>query len=214
MKANRKDFIFDMETIGANVMVCPIVDIAYATFEWDRFIQDPYSFEELTGMVITAKADIADQMTNYGCKYTKSDVEWWQSLPKEARDKLKRTDKDLTLAQFCDTILSYLREVKNVDYWWSRGNNFDPVILDRVMRLTGNVDLFKEYLKFYKARDVRTHIDAKFNYTTRNGFIPVADENYWKDAFVAHDSTHDVAADILRLQAMHRAENDLEQVER
>jgi hypothetical protein len=61
---------------------------------------------------------------------------------------------------------------------------------------------------------VRTHIDAKFNYTTRSGFIPVADEKYWESAFVAHDSTHDVAADVLRLQAIHRAENDLEQIER
>jgi len=195
-------------------MACPIVDMAYATFEWDRFLSDPYSFDELTQMVYTAKADISDQISNYGCKYTKKDIEWWQALPKEARDKLKRSDQDLTLVQFCDTILSYLREVKNVDYWWSRGNNFDPVILDRVMRLTGNEHMFKEYLKFYKARDVRTHIDAKFNYTTRSGFVPVADEEYWKTAFVAHDSTHDVAADILRLQAIYRAENDLEQVER
>ena len=77
--------------------------------------------------------------------------------------------------------------------------------------LEKKVDSFNQYLKFYKARDVRSHIDAKFNYTTRNGFVPVADEEYWKTAFIAHDSSHDVAADVMRLQTIHRAEHDLEQ---
>jgi len=44
--------------------------------------------------------------------------------------------------------------------------------------------------------------------------VPVSDVDYWNSAFVAHDSTHDVAADVLRLQAIHRAENDLEMVEK
>ena len=212
MKENRKDFIFDLETIGANVHVCPVVDMAYVAFEWDRFIYDPYSFQELTELVQSVKLDVADQVKNYNCSYTERDVWWWEKLPKEARQKLKRTSNDLTVADFCDTILHYLRQEGSVDYWWSRGNTFDPVILWRLMWAEGHGDLLDEYLKFNKVRDVRTHIDAKFNYTTRSGFIPVADEKYWESAFVAHDSTHDVAADVLRLQAIHRAENDLEQV--
>ena len=82
------------------------------------------------------------------------------------------------------------------------------------MMSTGNNDALNRALKFYTVRDVRTHIDAKFDYSTKSGFVPVADEEYWKKAFIAHDSTHDVAADILRLQAIHRAENDLEQTDR
>ena len=214
MKANRKDFIFDLETIGADVHRCPIVDMAYATFEWDRFIQNPYSFQELTELVQSVKVDIAEQVDRFGCKFTKHDVYWWEKLPKEARDKLKRSENDLTVDQFCVTIIKYLREQDKLDYWWSRGNTFDPVILGRIMHEAGHGYLLDQYLKFYKVRDVRTHIDAKFDYTTRSGFIPVADEKYWESAFVAHDSTHDVAADILRLQAIHRAENDLEQVEK
>jgi len=212
MNENRKDFIFDLETIGANVHVCPIVDIAYTTFYWDRFIEQPYSFEELTGMMQTNKASIIDQMKNFGCSYKKSDVEWWEKLPDHARDKLNPQKTDLTTQEFCDTIIKYLVAEKKIDYWWSRGNTFDPVILWRFMNACGNGYTFDEYLKFYKVRDIRTHIDAKFNYTTRSGFVPVSDTDYWERNFVAHDSTHDVAADILRLQAIHRAENDLEQV--
>lgn len=214
MNEGRKDFIFDMETIGANVHVCPVVDMAYCTFEWDRFKNDPYSFQELTELVQTVKLDIADQVKNYNCSYSERDVWWWEKLPKEAKQKLKRTENDLTVTNFCDTILQYLRNEKSIDYWWSRGNTFDPVILWRLMWAEGHGDLLDEYLKFYKVRDIRTHIDAKFDYTTRSGFIPVADEAYWQQAFVAHDSTHDVAADILRMQAIYRAENDLEQVRR
>ena len=43
--------------------------------------------------------------------------------------------------------------------------------------------------------------------------LSVADV-YWEEAFVPHDSVHDIFADIMRLQTTHRAENDLKQVER
>ena len=214
MKKGRKDFIFDLETIGANVFHCPVVDVAYTTFEWDRFAEEPYTFEEVASTVQTLKADVNDQMQNYGTKFNKADVEWWERLPKLARDKLNRTEKDLTVVEFCDTILAYLREQRNIDYWWSRGNTFDPVILNRLMLATDNMPTLDQYLKFYKVRDVRSHIDAKFDYTTRNGFVPVSDESYWSTAFIAHDSSHDVAADVMRLQTIYRAENDMEQTAR
>ena len=214
MNKNRQDFIFDLETIGANVFVCPVVDMAYSTFSWDRFLNDPYSFEELADTIQTVKLDIKDQLDNYNCSFKKDDVAWWESLPKEARDKIKPSSNDLTVTEFCDTIVAYLKDSGKIDYWWSRGNTFDPVIIQRHMWATNNGTAFDNALKFWKVRDVRTHIDAKFNYTTRSGFVPVADEEYWKKSFIAHDSTHDVAADILRLQTIHRAENDLEQLDR
>ena len=62
MNKNSKNFIFDMETIGANVLVCPVVDMAYACFDWERFVEDPYSFEEIVGEVQTVKLSITDQM--------------------------------------------------------------------------------------------------------------------------------------------------------
>lgn len=214
MKKNRKDFIFDLETLGANVHICPVVDMAYAVFEWDRFLDEPYTFEELTQMVHTVKVDVEDQVNNYGCSFKKTDVEWWSKLPKIARDKLKRTKNDLTVVDFCDTIIEFLKDNPKIDYWWSRGNTFDPIIIWRLMNDTNNESTFDRNLKFYKVRDIRTHIDAKLNYETQNGFIPLADATYWENSFVAHNSTHDVAADILRIQAIHRAENDLEQTTR
>ena len=210
----KNNFIFDMETIGANVMVCPVVDMSYTTFVWQRFLDKPYTFNELVDSVKTVKLSVMDQMKNYNCSFKKEDVAWWEKLPKHARDKIKASSSDLTVTDFCDTILTYFREQKNIDYWWSRGNTFDPVILDRLMKATGNESACNQYLQFWKVRDVRTYIDAKFNFSTKSGFVPLADEKYWNETFVAHDSSHDVAADVLRLQAIIRAENDLEQTTR
>ena len=212
MDKRRKDFIFDLETIGANVHVCPIVDIAYTTFYWDRFLEEPYSFQELIETIQTNKASIKDQMQNFGCSFKKSDVEWWEKLPHHARSKIKSSENDLTMQDFCDTIIRYLFSEKNIDYWWSRGNTFDPVIIWRFMNACNRGEAFNEYLKFWKVRDIRTHIDAKFDYTTRSGFVPVSNVDAWERTFVPHDSTHDVAADVLRLQAIYRAEHDLEQI--
>ena len=61
-------------------------------------------------------------------------------------------------------------------------------------------------------RDMRTYIDAKFNFDTANGFCPIADQQKWDRAFKKHDSSWDVLADVLRLQAIARAENDMEQI--
>jgi len=210
----KTNFIFDMETIGANVLVCPVVDMAYTTFVWQRFLDEPYTFQELVDSVQTVKLSIMDQMKNYNCSFKKEDITWWENLPKHARDKIKESDSDLTAVDFCDKIVAYLKEQKKLDYWWSRGNSFDPVILDRLMKATGNDSAYSQYLQYWKVRDVRTYIDAKFNFTTKSGFVPLADEKYWEETFVAHDSSHDVAADVLRLQAIFRAEHDLEQTTR
>lgn len=210
----KQDFIIDFETIGQSVMRCPIIDAAYVAFDWDRFDSNPYSFEELASLVHTDKLDVHDQVTRGGCSFKKSDLQWWENQSVEAKSKLIPLKTDLTIEQFSDNIFKYLREVGKINYWWSRGNTFDPVLLERVMVELDQHHLMNEYLRWWRIRDTRTWIDAKFNFTTRSGFIPVSDEEYWNKTFVGHDSTHDVAADVLRLQAIYRAEKDLEQIER
>ena len=209
----KQDFIIDFETIGQNAMKCPIVDAAYVVFDWDRFNSDPYSFLELTSLVKTDKFDVNDQVNN-GCSFGKDDLAWWQRQSSEAKANLKPSENDLTIEEFSVNIFKYLREVGKVEYWWSRGNTFDPVLLERVMNKLDQHLLMNEYLRWWRVRDIRTWIDAKFDFSTKNGFIPIADVEYWENTFIGHDSTHDVAADVLRLQAIHRAENELEQVER
>lgn len=210
----RTDFIMDFETIGQNSRRAPALDCAYTTFVWDRFLDEPYSFNELTSSINRVKISIEDQVKNYDFSYKEEDLNFWLQQPPEVRKNIKPTSSDATVEQFIATLIDYLKHADKIEYWWSRSNTFDPILLDHLSESVKQNFLVGEYLKFWRVRDIRTFIDAKFNFTTRNGFVPVADEEWWNNNFNAHDSTHDVAADILRLQAIHRAENDLKQVER
>jgi hypothetical protein len=63
-----------------------------------------------------------------------------------------------------------------------------------------------EYLPHWSLRDTRTWIDAKLDFPRKNGFCPIEDEKIWEQTFKAHDSAWDILADVLRLQAIDRAE--------
>lgn len=123
---------------------------------------------------------------------------------------------DLNALQFMEKLIDYLRSEGKIDYWWSRSNSFDPVILDRIAQNANKTSLLGDHLKYWAVRDTRTFIDAKFDFKVpggKNGFVPVSDIAKWEYNFKAHDSKHDVAADVLRLQTIVRAEADLEQIE-
>jgi len=206
-------FIIDFETIGQNSREVPAIDCSYTTFDWSRFTENPYSFKELVLGMNQAKFDIKDQMTNHGCKYNERDLQWWLDQPPELRVNLKPSANDLTPAQFMEKLIDYLRSADKIERWWSRSNSFDPVILERLAQYANKTSLMGNYLKYWSVRDTRTFIDAKFDFPKLNAFVPVSDTAKWEYNFKAHDSKHDVAADVLRLQAITRAENDLEQIE-
>lgn len=210
-------FIIDFETIGGNSREIPAIDAAYTVFDWERFTTNPYSFKELVIGMEHAKFDIKDQMLNHGCKYNDSDLQWWLDKPADLRQNLKPSENDLKPAQFIEKLIDYLRASGGkIDYWWSRSNSFDPVVLDRLAHNANKASLLSSYLKYWTVRDTRTFIDAKFDFNVpggRNAFVPVSNVEVWNYNFKAHDAKHDVAADILRLQAIVRAEADLEQIE-
>lgn len=210
---NPINFIIDFETMGQDVLEVPILDAAYMTFDWSRFTSsNPYTFEELTSTMPAMKVDVKEQVEKYGCKFTQRDVQWWADQGPEQKKKIQPSPNDLTLNEFCDNLLKYIEQHK-VGIWWSRGNSFDPTLLHRAMKSTGNLERINEALKFWNVRDTRTYIDAKFDFSIRNTLCPVPSKDKWKQVFKGHDSTHDVAADILRLQAIVRGENDLTQVD-
>tara|TARA_B110000879_G_scaffold103396_1_gene139582 strand:- start:1883 stop:2527 length:645 start_codon:yes stop_codon:yes gene_type:complete len=209
-------FIIDFETIGQNSREVPAIDCSYTTFEWERFTENPYSFKELVIGMEQAKFDIKDQMINHGCKYNERDLKWWMDQPKDLRSNLNPSANDLTAVQFMEKLITYFRSVGKIDYWWSRSNSFDPVILERIAQDANKTSMLGDYLKYWAVRDTRTFIDAKFDFNVpggKNAFIPVSNIEKWEYNFKLHDSKHDVAADILRLQAIVRAEADMEQVE-
>ena len=147
----RTDFILDFETIGQVAYKAPAIDCSYMTFTWDRFLEEPYSFQELISQAHKEKLSIKDQIQNYDFSYKEEDLKWWMEQPKEVRKNITPKEDDLTVTQFMSRVIEYLRRSEKIDYWWSRANGFDPVILHH-LALSANKDVFlNEYLPHFRS---------------------------------------------------------------
>ena len=208
----RNDFILDFETMGKNSQNCSTIDCSVMVFSWDKFVsKEPYTIYSIKDTT-RFKISVADQVKNYKWVVENDTIDFWQKQEKEVRDKISPKSDDLSVAEFVDKFHKYLINAPKISYWWSRSNTFDPIVLSRLFMSQGKQHLMDESLKFWKIRDTRTFIDAKLNFPKENGFTPIKDEVLWNKHFKLHNSSWDILADVLRLQAIVRAENDLEQV--
>lgn len=206
-------FIFDYETFGQNMQKCALIDCSYVVFDWDRFLSnEPYTFEELLTHVKRDKFDVKDQVDRLGYKVEKSSLQWWMEQDGRARDLIKPSSKDIKVEEHLDNLIEYVAQFSSIKYWWSRSNTFDPIILWRLIENYSDKKHITDRLPFWKIRDTRTFIDAKTNFNLKhNSFTPMVDEEKWERVFEKHNSSHDIIADILRIQMMIRIDNDLPQ---
>ena len=206
----KKNLVLDFETMGVDPSTCAVVDCSVMIFDWDEFTQNPYGLKDIS-KTRRFKLNVQEQVKDYGYKIEDSVLEFWSKQSKEVRGRVKPTQQDLTVKEFVSNFHNLVVD-ENIGHWWTRGNAFDPVILTRLFDSQKRGNHLNTYLKYYMVRDMRTYIDAKFNFDTKNGFCPIADDKLWDKTFKAHDSSWDVLADVLRLQAIARAENDMEQI--
>jgi hypothetical protein len=206
---SRKDLIVDFETMGKKATKCAVIDCSVMIFDWERFSSNPYSTDSIVETK-RFKLSVADQVKNYGWEIEKSTLQFWEEQEPDVRAKITPKKDDLTVKEFVKQFHEFLVESPKIDYWWSRSNTFDPIILSRLFEAEDKLLHLEEYIKYWRVRDTRTHIDAKLNYPKENGFVPITDEDKWNRVFKKHDSSWDVLADVLRLQQIFRAENDLE----
>jgi hypothetical protein len=207
-----KHCFIDCETFGQPTHDCAVIDFSFFVADTNRFTSDnPYTVNDIAN-VVKLKLSVKDQVDNYGWVVYKDTIDFWQSLPLEARKNVAPKKDDLTVKEFISGVTEYMNKQGKVDYWWSRSNTFDPVILARIFDAESKYQDFKQYFPHWKVRDIRTYIDAKLDFPKKNGFVPLKDESKWNSVFVEHDSAWDVLADVLRMQAIVRAENDMEQV--
>lgn len=205
---NNYHFILDYETIGQDVFNAPVVNCSYYIFDWDRFTSsNPYTFEELILDIQFDKFKIKEQVAA-GYKFKKRDIEWWEDEGQYAKEQITPAPLvDISVSQFVDNVVAYVKPVK-INRWWSRSNTFDPILLHRNFRDFLTREDLDKILPYWKVRDVRTYIDTQFNFKNNvNGFCPIDDEAHWNKIFIKHNSIHDVAADILRLQRIDRTIN-------
>lgn len=205
--------MFDFETMSSDSTKCAAIDVSVLVFSWDKFISDkPYTIADVKAAK-RFKLSVKDQVTNYDFEVKKDTLQFWSEQSSEVRGKIAPKKDDLTVSEFCTQFLAYLNKAPKIDHWWSRSNTFDPIILTRLFKSEDMLVQLEKKLHYGKVRDTRTWIDAKFGFPKDNGFCPFPDQDgEWKKVFKAHDSSWDVLADVLRLQAIARAEADLEQV--
>ena len=202
--------VIDFETMSNVSRRAAVVDLAAFVFNFEKMVSnDPYTLDDIDS-VRHWKLDVIDQVKNYDYEINDDTVAFWQRQDPEVRARVRPKPTDLKLIEFSKSFHEYLIESPKIYRWWSRSNTFDPIILERIAESTGRSSHFEEYIKFWAVRDVRTWIDAKFDFKTPNGFCPIRDESLWNRTFKQHDCRWDVLADVLRFQTIVRAENDLE----
>ena len=201
--------IIDFETMGKDAGKCAVIDCSVMVFDFDRFLTNPYTITSIS-QAKRFKLSVTDQVKNYGFDIDKSTLQFWEEQSPEVRANIAPKKSDLTVKEFVKQFHEFLIESPKVDYWWSRSNTFDPIILSRLFAAEGKLLHLDEYLKYWRVRDTRTFIDAKLNFPKENSFSPLVDSDKWNKVFKKHDSSWDILADVLRLQQIYRAENDLE----
>jgi hypothetical protein len=201
-----KHCIIDFETMGIDTNNCVVIDMSALVFDWDKFTSDkPYNFGDIQS-VQKYKFDIREQVSLYNFTIDKSTVAFWESQPSDVRKNIVPKATDISLEQFAEQFISYLIPHGKISNWWSRSNSFDPIILWRLFEAIGKKNQVMEYLPHWSLRDTRSWIDAKLDFPRKNGFCPIEDTQLWDKTFKAHDSAWDILADVLRLQAIERAE--------
>lgn len=204
-----KHLIIDFETMGKDATRCAVIDCSVMIFDFERFLTDPYTLDSISE-ARRFKLSVTDQVKNYGWEIDKSTLQFWEEQNSDVRANIAPKKSDLTVKEFVRQFHQFLVESPKIDYWWSRSNTFDPIILSRIFAADGKLLHLEEYLKYWRVRDARTYIDAKMNFPSTNGFVPILNESRWNSSFKKHDSSWDVLADVLRFQQIYRAENDLD----
>ena len=205
-----KHLVIDFETMGKDAQKCAVIDCSVMIFDMDKMLSsNPYGLDSI-GLTRKFKLSVTDQVKNYGWEVDRSTLAFWEEQDADVRSNISPKKSDLTVKEFVKQFHEFLIESPKIDYWWSRSNTFDPIILSRIFDAEGKILHLEEYLKYWRVRDTRTYIDAKLNFPKINGFPPLTNEEKWDIVFKKHDSSWDVLADVLRFQQIHRAENDLD----
>jgi hypothetical protein len=190
------DIIYDFETLSQDAISGVVVNLAITEFDPDRYITDPYTYDELVENSTHIKFDIEDQVRNYGRKICKDTLLWWKNQSIEALKQLTPNKKlDVSIDSLYDILIGM--KCDQAKHVWSRGNSFDPVLIDSILKATG-----KPHLKnWWAIRDTRSFLDGMlFGSRIDNKFIP---EDI-KNKFISHDSRHDIAMDVYRMQYIVR----------
>lgn len=189
--------IYDFETLSQDQRRGVVTSFAMLNFSESRYIDNPYTFEELIDNCKYIKFDVSDQVRNYNRTMSKETLQWWDEQGDEAKKQIKPSEDDVSICKFYDWIVENV-DCKNIKKSFTRGNTFDPMFLQYLMQQIGKPDPFH----WRTVRDTRSTIEGmSFGMKLDNGFMPSELEN----KFIKHDPRHDIAMDVMRMQLLAQA---------
>ena len=188
--------IYDFETLSREPREGVVLSLAVLKFDETKYLNAPYDYMELVDSCLYLKFDVTSQVKKYGRKIDKDTLKWWESQGPSAKAVLKPSQDDLQITELYDRMLTYIGT--NVDKVYTRGNTFDPMFLDSLLRDTGKPELYN----WHAIRDTRSMIEGmSFGMLLKNNYIPSS----LQGRFVPHDARHDIAMDVMRMQYLAQA---------
>ena len=189
--------IYDFETLSQDQNKGVVISLAILSYTESRFVSNPYTYEELLGDCKKIKFNVEEQVNKYNRTISKETLGWWKQQNAEAQKQLAPSSSDVSI----DTLYDFLVEnidVRNNKKAFTRGNTFDPIFMDSVLRESGKVNP----MHWGNIRDTRSFIEGlSFGSKLSNKFIPEGLES----KFVPHDPCHDIVMDVMRMQTIVQA---------
>lgn len=182
--------IYDFETL-ATTPNAAVTSMALLSFSESRYLTNPYTFDELVSNSSYIKFDVGEQVELLFRDVDKNTVLWWSKQPKETRKQIQPCDDDVSVSELYDFLLKKA-DCRNNKKVYTRGLNFDSVIMDSVLKATGKVTPFH----WGNMRDTKSMIDGMaWGTQLKNDFIPPGLKDFEK-----HNPRHDIAMDVMRMQ--------------
>jgi hypothetical protein len=189
--------IFDFETLSKNQQRGVVTSLALLNYSTERFLENPYNFQELLGACHYIKFDIEEQVKKYNRVMDKETIDWWVKQGDEAKKQITPSSDDVSIDRLYDFLLQKV-EFSGLKKIYTRGGSFDPNFLESVLADCGKEVPFQ----WRMMRDTRSFIEGM-------GIgIPKFQNDFnlksFEGVFIKHDPRSDIVADVMRMQAMTR----------
>jgi hypothetical protein len=190
--------IYDFETLTQDTINGVVLSMALLEFDEDRYVTNPYTYEELLTNSRMIKFDVEEQVKKYKRTINPDTLRWWGEQSKEAQKVLKPSVEDVSIDKLHAFIVLNIKDPLKLKKTYTRGNTFDCIFLEHIMRATGKPDPFN----WRGIRDTRSMIEGmSWGTDMDNGYIPEG----LAAKFIAHDPRHDIVMDVMRMQELARA---------
>lgn len=187
----------DFETLG-NPPDGIVLELSCIAFSFDEHTK----FENLVDTGIKIRFDI-DSQKKRGRIASKGAIDFWKKQDPELIKQMFKSDEPKSTIEEGIKIFNDYCSKHKIDPWkstaWCRGQSFDfPMLVSLLSATYGIVDTFDvEPVKFWNQRDTRTFI-AGITGDINKKNIPILKSEV--PGFIAHDSIHDCAKDIIMIK--------------